>query len=120
VIVQVTLPPTLIVVTGVPLASSVHLKLDPFTLPVAGDGDTEAVTVGDGEAGVGVLAEGDGVALFELVPPGWQEVIARSSAIVSTNPRALSMVPPSVSALTAVRVCWFPMIYDVFWIFLSG
>jgi hypothetical protein len=71
--VQVTLPPTLIVVTGVPLASSVHLKLAPFTLAVAGpvgDGDTDAVTVGDGEAGVGVLTEGEGVALFEFVPLG--------------------------------------------------
>ena len=68
-IVQVTLPPTLIVVTGVLLASSVHLKLAPFTLAVAGpagDGDTDAVTVGDGEAGVGVLTEGEGVALVEL------------------------------------------------------
>ena len=72
-IVQVTLPPTLIVVTGVPLASSVHLKLAPFTLAVvgaAGDGDTDAVTVGDGEAGVGVLTEGEGVALVEFVPLG--------------------------------------------------
>lgn len=66
VIVHVTLPPTLIVVTGVPLPSSVHLKLDPFTPAVAGDGDT--VTVGDGDAGVGVLAEGVGLALFVFVP----------------------------------------------------
>ena len=69
--VQVMLPPTLIVVTGVPLVSSVHLKLAPFTLPVAGDadtdGDTDAVTVGDGEAGVGVPTEGEGVALVEFV-----------------------------------------------------
>ena len=75
-IVQVTLPPTLIVVTGVPLASSVHFKLAPFTLAVdaAGDGDTDAVTVGDGEAGVGVLTEsegeGEGVALVEFVLVG--------------------------------------------------
>jgi hypothetical protein len=73
VIVQVTLPPTLIVVTGVPLASSVHLKLLPFTLAVAGpagDGEMDPVTVGDGEAGVGVLTEGEGVALVEFVPLG--------------------------------------------------
>ena len=76
-IVHVTFPPTLIVVTGVPLASSVHLKFDPFTLAVAGpagDGDTDAVAVGDGEAGVGVLTEalteGEGVALVEFVPLG--------------------------------------------------
>jgi hypothetical protein len=117
VIVQVTLPPTLIVVTGVPLASSVHLKFEPFTPPVAGDGDTDAVTVGDGEAGVGVLTEGDGVALLEFVPLGWHDVIARSSAIVSTNPRALSMVPPHFFGLRAVRFC-VSMINAVFWIFV--
>ena len=60
--VQVTVPPTLIVVTGVPLASSCHLKLEPFTDAVLGDGDTAAV--GDGVAGVGVPAVGVGVAVF--------------------------------------------------------
>jgi hypothetical protein len=70
--VQVMVPPTLIVVTGVPLTSSCHLKFDPFTVAVAGavdvgvgDGDV-AVTEGDGEAGVGVVAEavGDDVVLL--------------------------------------------------------
>jgi hypothetical protein len=61
VIVQVILPPTLIVVTGVPLTSSLHWKLDPFTLPVAGD----TAAVGDGGAVVGVVeAVGVGVAVF--------------------------------------------------------
>jgi len=69
--VQVTVPPTLIVVTGVPLASSCHLKFDPLTLAVAGapgppgDGDVGA-TVGDAGAivGVEVAAVGVGVAPF--------------------------------------------------------
>src|ERR1700741_2075479 len=56
VMVQVMVPPTLTVVTGEPLTSSCHLKLDPFTVAVFGaveDGD--AVAVGDG-GGVAVEA----------------------------------------------------------------
>ena len=60
--VHVMVPPTFIVGTGVPLASSCHLKLEPFTVAVLGDGDTPAV--GDGDAGVGVAVVAVGVALF--------------------------------------------------------
>ena len=64
--VQVTVPPTLIVVTGVPLLSSCHLKFDPLTLAVVGapgppgDGDVGGA-VGDAGAGEGVEAEAVGV-----------------------------------------------------------
>ena len=117
-------PPTLIVVTGVPLASSAHLRLDPFTVAVAGlgadgDGEVVTVTVGDGDAGVGVPAEGDGVELLEFVPLGWQEVIPRSSAIVITNPKALSMVSSCILGIPSRKDLPIHMIYVVFCIFIS-
>jgi hypothetical protein len=63
--VHVTVPPTLIVVTGVPLASSCHLKLEPFTVAVVGAVDGDTVAVGDGDAGVAVaVVVGVGLALF--------------------------------------------------------
>jgi hypothetical protein len=109
--VQVTVPPTLIVVTGEPLASSCHLKLDPFTLAVlgavdvgVGDGDV-AVAVGDGVEGVGVVVA-VGVEFPFEGPLVWQAVIPRSRAIV-TSPRAFI-----VSSFTGVYpvdgICWFP------------
>ena len=89
----------MIVVTGVPLASSCHLKFEPFTLAVAGavlpgdgdaaDGDGDAGAVGDA-ATVGVVAAvGLGLALPGAGPLFVHEVTPNSRAVVSTNPRVL-------------------------------
>ena len=91
--VQVMVPPTLIVVTALPLASSCHLKLDPFTVAVVG---AVEVGLGDGVVGDGVV----GVSAFETVGVAFalfvgavdvQDVTPRNSDVVSTNPSSLSM-----------------------------
>jgi hypothetical protein len=95
------LPPTLIVVIGVPLASSVQLKFVAFTLPVAapaGLGDA-AEGLGDEFVGAGdaVETEGPALALF-VAGPVVQEREVRSRIVVSTNPELLSIfVPPPSS-----------------------
>ena len=96
------LPPTLIVVIGVPLASSVQLKFVAFTLAVvgaAGLGDAATAGEGDAIAGVGDAVETVGPTLALLVAgPGAQERQARSMHVVSINPQFLSIfVPPSSS-----------------------
>lgn len=69
--VQVTLPPTLTVVTGVPLASSCHLKLDPLTEAVAGPGLGGAVGVAVAVAVAVAVVVGVAVAVgLALVGPG--------------------------------------------------
>ena len=97
--VQVTVPPTLIVVTGVPLASSCHLKLEPFTEAVAGPvgvGVVGAVGVAVGVVGV-VVVVGVAVAVavgLALLGPwlGSQEVLTRSKTVANANPSIFSMV----------------------------
>lgn len=98
------LPPTLIVVIGVPLASSVQLKFVAFTLAVVGAaGLGDAATIGEGDAvvGVGDTVETVGATLALLVAgPVAQERQTRSKAVVSTNPQFLTIVVlPSFLAL---------------------
>jgi hypothetical protein len=104
------LPPTLIVVIGVWLASSVQLKFVAFTLAVAGPaglGDA-AEGLGDPVAGVGdaVETEGPALALF-VAGPVVQEREVRSRIVVSTNPELLSIfVPPHPLALIIAKCCY--------------
>jgi hypothetical protein len=95
--VHVTVPPTLIVVTFVPLASSTHLKFDPLTDAVVGAPGADAV----GEAvGVAVavtvavgLGEIPGVGTAFVFGPGEvHDEMQRNSPIVRTKPRTLNIV----------------------------
>jgi hypothetical protein len=95
VVVQVTFPPTLIVVTGVPLASSCHFRPTFFTLAVVG---ADALGVADGTDGADV-----GVAVAVVVLVGalvGEDVVQPTNKIdVRANPRSLYIVSPlSISA----------------------
>src|SRR5258708_588312 len=95
--VHLMVPPTLIVVTGVPLTSSFHLKSDPVTAAVLG---VAGVGVCVGVVGVTVAVATAGVASFGFRLCWVQEIEPRSKAVIAANPRILSMVfSPSFSAL---------------------
>jgi len=100
------LPPTLIVVIGVPLASSVQLKFVAFTLAVVG---AVGLTEGEGDAvmGVGETVATVGVTLalpFPFGPvDGLQETQPSSRAVVKINPQVLNIsVPPHGDLLCVV------------------
>jgi hypothetical protein len=91
---HVTVPPTLIVVIRVPLASSTHLKLDPFTEAVVGPlGGVEVVggvvTVGVAEA---VAVAGAATGAFVVLSADAHEAMPSSNTVVKTNPRTFNIV----------------------------
>ena len=93
------------VVMAVPLASSTHLKLEPFTEAVVG-----AVDVGVGE---GVVAVALGVGVVDAVAEGTlvglslclvHEETPRTKTTINTNPTTLPMsLPPFGLGLLPVR-----------------
>ena len=93
-------PPTLIVVTFLPLTESVQTKFVPFTAAVVGalglgePGAAVAVTVGAGLAPVAAVAVGELVAFDG--PLFWFPFVhaetPSSNAVVMSNPRALNIV----------------------------
>jgi hypothetical protein len=109
-VVHVTVPPTFIVVTGVPLASSCHFKPTFFTVAVVGAG---GVGAGVGVVFVFAVVVGAGVfALVVLAPLFWlccvHEVKLRSKTVVSANPRTFRIVSSSfiLGLYLAGKICW--------------
>jgi hypothetical protein len=99
----------LIVVTGVPLTSSVHLKLDPFTVAVMGAvGVDMGVGVAVVAAGVGVVVAGVGVLSLRFWLGSLQEVAPRSKTVITANPRTFGIVFSSFvfGFYPAGEVCW--------------
>src|SRR6266851_2219116 len=89
--VQVTVPPTLIVVTGVPLTSSVNLKLATFTAAVRG-----AVAAGVGvDAAASRVGVPVAVATVVLSFAFWlccvQEIEPSSKTVIAVKPKTLSI-----------------------------
>lgn len=95
--IQVTVPPTLIVVTFVPLASSTHLKLDPFTDAVVGALGVvgEVVVVTDGVAVAVVVGVLGLVGAFVCLSAGVHEEMPTRHTVVKANPRTLNIVVSS-------------------------
>jgi len=106
--VKVIVPPTLIVVTFLPLTESVQTKLVPFTAAVAGAlglGEpgaavAVAVTVGAGLTLVAVVAVGELVAFDD--PLFWFPVVhaetPSSNAVTASNPKTLNIVIPPLKS----------------------